>query len=74
MDVAGHGADAEHDAGVLHAVVRVVELGADGADFRPQGVLKQPLQPVGVDDLHVVVQEQQDFAAPCAAAKLFTAE
>src|SRR5205085_10830220 len=36
--VAGNAADAEHDAGMLDQTIRVVELRADRADLRAQGM------------------------------------
>ena len=55
--VRGDAADAEDDAGVLDAVVGVVELRADAADLGAEGVADHLVEPVGVNDGKVVVEK-----------------
>ena len=44
--------------GMLHLAVGVKELGPDHAHLRPPRVVEQSLEPVRLDDLDVVVEEQ----------------
>ena len=60
--VAGDAAEADDDAGVLHGVVRIVEHRADTADLGAQGLRDHLVEPVGVDDFEVVVEEAEDGA------------
>ncbi len=64
----GDSADAEHDAGVLHGIVRVKEARADRADLRPLHVLGHDGEPFALDHLDVVVQKKKPgsvaFARP----------
>ena len=61
--VSGNAAHADYDARVLDRVVRVVELRADGSDAGLHGELHHRFEPVRVDGLGVVVEEEQQFAA-----------
>ena len=58
--VAGDAADTEHDAGMLDGAVRVEQLGADDADAGGSGPAGHRLEPAGLDDLGVVIEEKQD--------------
>ncbi len=51
----------EH-AGVLHLAVGIQQLRTDDADLGPLRMFQQRIEPVGLDDLDVVVQEQQVLA------------
>ncbi len=56
-------ADAEHRAAMLQPAAGVEQPGADRADLRPHGAGDHLRQPVGGDDVDVVVEQQQDLAA-----------
>ena len=58
--------DAEDDSGVLDCPAGVQQLRPHGADLRAQGVLQHPLQPIGSDDLRIVVDEGQGLTAGLA--------
>ena len=45
----GHAADAEDEAGVLHAAVGIVQARADRADLRTLRLLEHGAEPVGVE-------------------------
>ncbi len=49
----------EEDAAVLDPTVRIQQQRTNSAYLRPRGFASQLGQPVGVDDLDVVVQEEQ---------------
>ena len=69
-DVAGVSFHPDHNAGVLEDAVRVEQPGAHHADLgqaEPAGDLSQP---IGFDDLDVVIQEQQPIAARLAGAQV----
>ena len=68
--VRGDAADAEDDAGVLDAVVGIVELRADTADLGAQRVRYHLVEPVAVDDLEVVVQQADQRGVGLAHAKI----
>ena len=58
MYVAGNATKAEEDTGVLNGVVGVEQLGANGAGAPAHCLSRHLFQPVGGDDLRVIVQEQ----------------
>ena len=58
----------EEHAGVLHLAVRIQQLRPDDRHFRPLRMFQQGVQPVRLDDLDVVVEEQQVFAVGCCSA------
>ena len=60
--VLGDTADAEHDAGVLHGVVRVKQPRADRADLWPLHMLGHDREPFALDHFDVVVQEKEPRA------------
>ena len=58
--VAGDAAEADDHAGVLDGVVGVIQHRADAADLRAQGLGHHLVEPVGVDDFKVVVEQAED--------------
>ena len=58
--LAGGAGEAEHGTGVLDGVVGVVEHGADAADIGAHGMRHHFVEPVGGEDLEVVVEEGED--------------
>src|SRR5262249_55928724 len=55
-------ADAEDNARVLQATIRKIQLRADRANFRILRVLEHRRQPLGRDDLDVIVENQEVLA------------
>ena len=68
--VPGRAVDAHDDPGVLDRIVRVIELGSDGADVRALAVGEQLAQEAGREDLDVVVEQQQVLAVCLARAEV----
>ena len=56
--------------GMLHRLVWIIEHGAGGADLRPQGMLEQAFQPVAIDHLGVVIEEEEHVTAGLAGRKV----
>src|SRR5262249_15571129 len=48
--------------GVLHAAIRIDEFRADAANSREKAKSNHLHQPIGLEDLDVVVEEEQHFA------------
>src|SRR5262249_39054023 len=57
-EVAGEPEFGQEHPGVLNGPVGIKEASADHTDFRSLDVLEQRLEPVGLDDLNVVIEEQ----------------
>ena len=66
----GRAAQAEHDAAVLDAAVRVVQLGADDAYFRTLSVVEQGVDPVFVQNGCIVIEQDQVLAAGLRNCKI----
>ena len=60
--MAGDAGGRQEHAGVLNLAARIQQLRADDADLGPLRVLQQRVQPAGIDDLDIVVEEQQILA------------
>src|SRR6185437_16867747 len=58
----GAPANADEDTCVLHGSIRVQQPGSHGAHVWTNCMRHEPLQPVGLADLHVVVEETEHFA------------
>ncbi len=54
-------ADPYHNSGVLNAPIRIEELCPDRTNLWALGMLKHRSEPVGPQNFHIVVQEQQIF-------------
>ncbi len=50
---------AQHDARVLDAAIRIEQLGAHRTDVGPDGQRRHRLQPAGLDHQDIVVDEGQ---------------
>src|SRR6185437_2660385 len=61
--MAGDPPEAYHHAAMLDDTVGVVQFGTDGSHVATESVLQETLQPIFVDDLHVVIQKEEDFAS-----------
>ena len=70
VQVARHAADAKADAGMLNGVIGVEQLCTHTAHPLLLGVHDHFLQPVGGDDLGIVVEQQQVFAGGILLAKV----
>ena len=70
MQVACHAADAKADAGMLDGVIGVEQLCTHTAHPLLLGVHDHLFQPVGGDDLGIVVEQQQIFAGGILLAKV----
>lgn len=55
MQVIGAAAKPDYDARMLNGSVRIEKLNADNADFRTQRVSHHFVEPIAVDDLHVII-------------------
>ena len=63
-------AQSEDHAGVLNGSVRIQELRADDADLWPLSPANELLEPVALNHLDVVVQEEQQIAARRRCARV----
>ena len=66
----GHPAHAEDEAGVLDPSIGVVEPGAHRAHLRSLRLLQHGGEPVGLDDLGVVVEEDEVLAPGLGSAEV----
>ncbi|WBJ98694.1 hypothetical protein MMG94_11750 [Methylocystis parvus OBBP] len=69
-EMARDAAHAQKHAHMLRFPVRVEELGADCANFRVAGEIKQPFDPVRRDDLRVVIQKKKELAIAGLRARI----
>src|SRR6202011_4719705 len=55
-------ANPDDDSGVLNSPVRIKELAADSANLWVDGPCRKLAEPFGLDDVHVIIQENNDGA------------